>query len=255
MSNMDNYFNKDTYTAMYKDQLGWWPGEHVQRLSPGDYEFSDGVLLKAKAKKDLPPLHCNHRLLYETILQLHPTSVVELGVGSGDHCHNLLVLNPDLKVYGYDLLDSQLEFLRERNPDLPFQNFLQWDITTPNEYTWRRDIAFTQAVLMHLSEPKHYLIALANVFFVAKRQVILMENWNNHNYMGDIQGLKNHGMIEWPEIYFHYRVAPERENKPHIMIISATDLKSYPVLKDYQLLVDNMSELEHDDGTTYGDYR
>ena len=99
------------------------------------------------------------------------------------------------------------------------------------------DIAFTQAVIMHLKVGNSHLIALSNMFRYATKQLLLMENWTAHDFLDDIKFLFSKNMIPWKNIYFYYRVSIEF-NKPHLMIISSVPLKKYPVLTDYSILRD-----------------
>jgi SAM-dependent methyltransferase len=231
-------FDWTSYTSVYRAQISDTEKMFTLRIEAGDYEYRDGVLCKVRDK--ILPLHPNARLLYETILQLQPRTVVELGCGSGDHCRNLKVLNPNLQVYGYDRSEDQLVLLRQRNPELSASDFKQMDLTLPSpESCVKCDIAFTQAVIMHIHTGKGHLVALANAFRLATKQVILMENWKSHDFMDDIQALHKVKVIGWPSLYFHYRPSPERSNRPHLMVVSSISIRDYPTLSDDSILSDN----------------
>ena len=123
------------------------------------------------------PLHPNHRLLYETILQLNPRSLEEIGCGCGDHLYNLGVLSPEINLSGIELSAAQIKFFKKRHPNLR-ANISQYDSTLllgGNNQSF--DIAFTQAVIMHIKTADKHLIALQNLFKLASKQVVLMENW------------------------------------------------------------------------------
>jgi len=68
------------YHLHYQAELAEIKNVHTLVLSPGDYGFSDGAL---SLQRNVLPLHPNHRLLYETILQLGPGSILEVGCGGG----------------------------------------------------------------------------------------------------------------------------------------------------------------------------
>ena len=84
------------YHLHYQAEVDNIKRDHTQMLSPGDYNFSGGVL---SLKSNVLPLHPNHLLLYETILQLNPTSVLEVGCGGGDHLSNLSVLGRQTSIF------------------------------------------------------------------------------------------------------------------------------------------------------------
>ncbi len=230
-------FDWSTYTQVYSAQLEEIGQKRLQRLAPGDYNYSGGKLTKARA--ELMDLHPNHRLVYETILQLKPASVVELGCGAGDHGHNIKVLYPECQVNGYDLSETQLALLRKRNSDLDPARFRQMNLTLPAPQSCQaHDIAYTQAVIMHIQAGNGHMVALSNVFRLATKQVLLMENWTRHDFMNDIIKLHQAGIIGWNKLHFYYRCAPEWNNCPHLMVVSSTELPQYPVLTDYALLTD-----------------
>jgi SAM-dependent methyltransferase len=200
-------------------------------LKEGDYRFESGKLVK---EGDTLPLIENHRIIYETLLQLNPGTVFEVGCGSGDHLKNIKTLNPGIGVYGIDISEGQLDFLKQRHPDLG-ESVKQYNITVPlqNKVLPEVDIVFSQAVIMHIRE--NHLIGLENMFRLARRQVLLMENWKRHEFMDDIQSLFDRKRLDWENVYFYYRNSSVTD-KPHLMIISRSPLPQYPVLTTYGML-------------------
>jgi SAM-dependent methyltransferase len=241
---MTDDYDWDTYSLLYRSEINEGGKAHSLRIGPGDYEYRDGQLRKVRS--EILPLHANYRILYETIIQLQPKSVVELGCGGGNHCHNLKELCRDLQVFGYDVSADQLAFLRELNPELNVSDFQQMDLTLPAPESYpKHDIAFTQAVIMHIHAGKGHLVALANVFRLATKQVVLMENWTRHDFMADIQALHKAQIIGWPQLYFYYRPSPELSNRPHLMVVSSIPIPNYATLTDYSVLAD--ADLTHDE--------
>jgi ubiquinone/menaquinone biosynthesis C-methylase UbiE len=207
-------------------------GVHTLVLSPGDYAFSEGVL---SLQSNVLPLHPNHRLLYETILQLDPTSVLEVGCGGGDHLSNLSVFAPKISLYGRDRSVEQLALFRKRHPELK-ADIGQLDITLPHSSQWPVvDLSFTQAVIMHIHTGNDHRAALSNIFKTTKKYVVLMENWRSHNFMDSIQQIFDEEMIPWADIFFYYRISPEL-NRPYLMVVSAVKLAYEPLLK-YDILL------------------
>ncbi len=227
-------FDWDKYHTHYKGELSDISKEHTQVLNTGDYEFKENELL---IKREIAPLHPNHRLLYETIIQLSPSTLMELGCGACDHLHNISVLAPDINLYGRELSYEQIKLARKRHPELK-AGIMQLDITMPQPVnSIKVDIAFTQAVIMHLHTGNSHLVALSNIFRYAAKQVVLMENWTQHDFMGDIEFLFSEKMLPWKELYFYYRESIELK-RPHLMVISSTPIESYKPLSDYSILKD-----------------
>lgn len=215
-------FNWNTYTNKhYADQLREIENIHTLKLKEGDYDFADGSLIK---RSDVLPLHPNHRLLYETIGLLKPIGVLEVGSGGGDHLFNLKLLLPKLDVFGLDRSEGQIAFAEKRSPNLVGAT-RKFDATLPLPYNHPMvDLAFTQTVIMHIKTGNGHLVALANLFKVAIKQVVLMENWSQHPFYDDIQHLFDQGIIPWKEIYYYIRRAPELQDIPHLMIVSSEEL-------------------------------
>ena len=229
-------FEWSLYNSHYRWELDEIQKVHTLRLSSEDYSFINNFLVPSH---DILPLHPNHRLLYETILQLSPQSTIEIGCGSGDHLHNLSILSSKIDLYGCDLSEDQINYLRERNPNLR-ASIKSFDITLPfSSLLPLVDISYTQAVIMHLKTVNNHLIALSNLFKLAQNQVILMENWTCHNFKSDIEFLFENGMLPWTNLYFYFRRAPELNNHPHIMIVSSSKL-DYEELLDYKQLLKNL---------------
>jgi len=219
------------YTGIYREGLEDFGKENVLVLKEGDYRFEGGSL---ERKGNVLPLNENHRIIYETLLQLSPGTVFEVGCGCGDHLHNIKVLDPGIGVYGIDISEGQLDFLKRRHPDL-CASVKQYDITIPlqNNMLPEADIVFSQAVIMHIRE--NHLAGLENMFRLARREVVLMENWKRHEFMADIKALCDAKRLAWENVYFHYRDSSVT-GKPHLMIVSRSPLPQYPVLDTYSRL-------------------
>lgn len=226
-------FDWDLYTQHYKGEL-----KHVEEiettiLKPGDYKFAGGSLAKVS---DIKPLHKNHHILYETILQLQPQGVLEVGCGGGDHLHNLEVLQPGLTLYGEDLSNNQLELLHQRHPDLKAK-VQQHDITSHQLAAWPPlDLVFTQAVVMHIKTGDNHRTALKNIFHLAKKYVLLMENPRSHEFVKDMKDLQAKNELGWSELHLHTRPYPGTD-KPYLLIASRQPLPQYPVLNSDQELL------------------
>jgi SAM-dependent methyltransferase len=226
------------YTGIYREGLEDFGKENVLVLKEGDYRFEGGTL---ERKGAVLPLNDNHRIVYETLLQLKPGTVFEVGCGCGDHLHNLKVLDPGIGVYGIDISEGQLDFLKQRHPTLG-DSVRQYNITVPlkGKALPEADIVFSQAVIMHIRE--NHLVGLENMFLLARRQVVLMENWKRHEFMDDIKSLFDGKRLPWENVYFHYRNS-SITGKPHLMIISRSPLPQYPVLDSYDLLKDTVGKI------------
>lgn len=202
---------------------------HAGKLAAGDWRFSAGRLENVSPAL---PLHPNQRLLLETLYQLQPKSALEMGCGLGDNLYNLSILLSGITLYGFDFSAEQLKGLVDRTPELQ-PRIWQWDATWPFSNRFPIvDICYTHVVLMHINEPAGYLAALASLFRMAQEHVVMLENYETHNFMVDVQGLWLKQMIPW-EPHFYYRESPELL-RPHLMIVSRSDQLEYPVLADYR---------------------
>jgi len=162
---------------------------------------------------------------------------MEVGCGGGDHLHNLGVLTTEIQLFGLDRSGAQLAYLRERHPRLAAE-VQEFDITLPfSALLPPVDVAFTQAVIMHIQTGNGHLVALVNLFRMATRQVVLMENWSPHRFLDAIRSLHEKQMIPWADLHCYFRRAPEFGNSPHLMVLSSVPL-GYEPLGDYAILLD-----------------
>jgi hypothetical protein len=230
--NITDEYDWDRYSTGYQQQLAELARIHTEVLTAGDYVFQSNRL---QLRRDILPLHPNHQLLYETVLQLNPSSAMEIGCGSGDHLHNLKLLDPSIDLYGVDRSAGQIRLLHERHPDIA-ASVARMDATVAQSATTVCDLAFTQAVIMHIQTRMHHVVALENLFKCARKQVILMENWTRHAFMDDIRRLFEGGRIPWSDLHFHYRVS-DTDAATRIMVLSATPLADYPGLTTYETLL------------------
>lgn len=225
-------FNWTLYNLHYKGELKEARKNYTLTLKHGDYQFHDSQLIKNNG--NIKPLHPSHRLLYETILQLNPQSVFEMGCGTGMHLHNIQTLLPQAIICGVDLSSQQLKSLKKTYPRMA-NNAKQADATA----SWAKlpfeicDVAFTQAVIMHIHTGDAHLTALENLFKMAKKYVILYESMRNHPFLDDIKKLHSEKRIAWDSIFFYYRIN-EENGLPSGLICSSVPL-NYPELKDYNV--------------------
>lgn len=219
-------FNWETYT---RDKYG--PQQEVL-----DREFNlrvdDTVHFDAETKRLMTGklrLHPNFHTVYETIGRLAPKSVYEVGCGGGDHLRNLSVIYPKMSVYGGDRSTSQIEFLKERNPEIA-EHVQHQDITMPFSTHWRTaELVYSQAVIMHIKTAVSHLVALSNMFRMAERYVVLMENYGCHPFVDDIKRLHEGGQIPWENVHFH---EAHHDGRPYCLVVSREQC-DLPVLEDY----------------------
>lgn len=235
---LDDDFNWQTYNERYRRQLSGAAKRYTAKLDFGDYLLVNNVLTKQRDILPLPP----HRLLYETIILLKPSTVMEVGCGGGDHLYNLGILAPEIDTLGLDRAEAQIDFARQRSGGTAGK-IQKFDITMPfSNKLPTVDIAYTVAVIMHIHTGNGHLVALANMFKLASKQVVLMENWTRHSFLDDIKYLFAQRMIPWQDIYFYHRRSPECQDRPHLMVVSATPLPFEP-LADYSQLLSGSTGL------------
>lgn len=178
-------------------------------------------------------LNPNHKLLYETIYDLKPGSLLEVGFGCGDHLSNIQKILPETEINGCDLLESQRRFLLARHPKLKTNaNLFVHDITLfpPNI---KVDLVYTQAVIMHIQRNNCHLNALRNMFHASKKYIVLMENWSEHKFYNDITKISREPGFPWENIYLYVN----DDGKQILMVISNTVLEGYRELHNNKELL------------------
>lgn len=235
-----NKHNKDMfdwslYHLHYKGELKQNAKKYSLTLQPEDYIMEQKKLVLKN--QSIKPLHHSPKFLYETIIQLNPKSIFEIGCGTGVNLQCMKTLLPKSLICGIDLLPKQIKTLKHNFPEL-INMVKQTDATIP--FTVRPfekcELAFTQAVIMHIHTDNLYLTALENLFAMSSKYVILMEGIRSRNYKEDIQKLFDNGKIKWSNIFFYYRIN-EEIGRPNGIICSTVPLP-YPELKDYSIFHD-----------------
>jgi len=228
----------DYYADLIREGIKEASTNQTFTLKHEDYLFQDGRL---ELKSDILPLHPNYQIIYETILQLRPKTIMDIGCGFGDSLHNIHILYPEGKLFGADISVGVLKALKKKYPVLnAIVQTCNIKIPTAKLDLPKVDLAYTQSVIMHIrvDHPN----ALTNLFHVATKQILLMENWKRHEFMADIQSLYEKKKLPWENIYFHYQESHVLR-KPHLMIVSSSPLQQYPVLTDYGPLRDAVTEI------------
>ncbi len=210
------------FAEAYRKGMLETDGAILPYLVKGNYSIDGGRLLSIDRRPHQP----NNRLLAETLYQLKPVSVAEFGSGCGVNLHNLSLVLPKTKLFGYELCQSQIDVMHEVFSDLVATVWSR-DITRPN-YIPNVDVSFCHVVLMHLANHNQIVAALENMLRTATKQVVMLENWGAADFMAaTIEAAK--GVEGWEKPLFYSRTSPEL-HRAHIMIISKTPLKYTPIL-------------------------
>lgn len=225
-------FDWAKYHMTYKRQVMDITKEFTLVLSKDEYQIIEGKIL---LNPMLSPLNPNHKLLYETICHLNQKSVLEVGVGCGDHIHNLHLLLPEAKFCGVDISQNQIDFLLQRHPDL--KNICKLavaDVTRKDILNTfgKVDLVYTQAVLMHIRRGNRHIQALKNMFNISNC-VVLMEHWARHNFFNDITKISQERDFPWPELNIYKNDSGEQI----LMILSRKELKEFEPLRNNEELL------------------
>lgn len=217
----DNYTN-DSYERRLKSDI---ESTFSTVVNPDDAQVdrrAGNVVLKGR------PLHPNHQLILDAILQLSPQSVHEIGCGGGDHVENARRLFPEIKVTGGDRSAMQLSLARQRHPGLRGRGSLGiQDITMPHSAHWPvADLVYSQAVVMHIHTAVSHLVALANMTRIARRYILLVENFQCHNFVRDVSTLHQGGHLEWDRLHI-YRFDGSTGGKA---ILLSPETLAYPMI-------------------------
>ncbi len=230
--------NWGAYNGHYLEELKFTSKTNTLIIKKDKVSVINGKLQLVDPK--MKPLILSHQLLYETILDLNPLEVLEVGCGAGDHLANLKSLMPEIKCKGVDLLQKQLDSLATRHPNNDFE-LGAIDITSPNCVLPKVELVFTHAVLMHISEKSHrFTIAIDNVFNSATKHIVLVENWTQHDFMSEaVRFVEKH-----PEWRIYYGKS-DRDSRSRVMVISSENLRNQKILSDYNDLKFDKNIINH----------
>ena len=220
----DDDFDWDNYTSSsYARQLDKIGKDHQMIANIDELSFDE---LKGTVTTGHPPLHENALAIFELIGQLRPKTVHEVGCGGGDHLGNGLTLFPDIIFSGGDRSETQLALLRKRHPQLLNRVILQ-DLTMPFSNKWPQvELVYSQAVLMHIHTAVSHFVAFANMINQSTKYVVLMENYQCHNFVEEAKALFVGGHTNWPKMNI-YRFFGSHGAR--IILLSQEDL-NYPTL-------------------------
>ncbi len=198
----DDDFNWESYTAdSYERRLVGVVEKGNQAVAKeGELSFDAA---SGTVKTSTRPLHPNQQLIYEAIGQLQPGSVHEAGCGAGDHVANAINLFPEITFSGSDRGATQLDLPVNRHPELQGMVGLQ-DLTMPYSHKWPKvDFVYTQAVIMHIHTAVSHFVALSNLVAMSNKYVLLMENYQCHNFVRDVQSLWQGGHLDWDSLHIY----------------------------------------------------
>lgn len=214
-------FDWPRYHLEYTKQLAAEEESWTLRLAAGQCSIRDGSI---RLNSGLP-LHPNHRVLYETLIELSPRSILEAGCGGGDHLHNLAMLLPETEVSGIDRSQGQLALLSERNPQF-VDRVRPVDLTMPHPAGMpKSEAVFTQAVLMHIQTGNGHRVALWNLMSLSSKYVILIENTERHDLLVDVHLMRDRGLLPWHHFHTYVR---RIQGQPSALVLSQVSLPWEP---------------------------
>ena len=163
-------YNWNEYHKLYAVTRAKVTDKFTTLLTKDNHSFDDRVV---NIKEGFKPLHEYHRLLYETILELDPFNIHEVGCGYGDDLANISTLSEKkIIVRGSDISSEQLKILGERHPWL--KGYINHSDITKNAVS-NSDIVYTKAVLMHQSDV-NLEKAILNIASSAQKHIVMIEN-------------------------------------------------------------------------------
>ncbi len=197
-------FNWATYTTEYANQT-------EEMISKVGRTF---LLRNWSVGPDgLPIFHDNlsegWREIYSTAFSLKPATIFECGCGSMYHLHNLGVLLPQAKIYGCDLLLSQLYFgsLKWQLGHQTLKRVRILDFSQPDatEELGRYEFVYTQAVVMHLAFDKAVRF-IQNMMKISSKYIMMLENTDFQDFDAVYRevGILNEFDISYPNRYEQY---------------------------------------------------
>jgi ubiquinone/menaquinone biosynthesis C-methylase UbiE len=173
-------FNWDKYHLHYREEISSIERKHRLILGTNDFK----IVGKSLQLKSLTTILPSHHVLYETLLNLPFQSALEVGSGGGDHLRNLSRIFETRSFSGVDISASQVAYAVQRHPELEGSISIL-DASTQDTFSDNSfDLVYSHAVLMHISERSGRLqAALMNMLRAARNAVVLVENWQQHDFL------------------------------------------------------------------------
>jgi len=180
-------FEWDLYNIHYRAEIEWNKRFFTEDLSTIDFKFIEGRMF---ILGDCKPIHFTCRCIYETVYNLPAvTSFAEIGVGGGRFTANLqTILGENVRFSAYDISEKQLLFFKEQYPTV-YSKITTGvlDLTENGIFEDEKpDVVMASTVLMHIQRPDAYERALQNFLQSGRKYIVLMDNWNSHNYFKDL---------------------------------------------------------------------
>ena len=180
-------FDWDDYPALYRAE-----NEFNRRFFTDDLRDVDFLFTNAKLYllADCKPLNQTHRCVYEAICNLpNIRSLAEIGVGGGRYLANFrLLLGRDVELSGYDRAPLQIKFFQELFPEVFRET--RTGVMDLTEASIKEgplpEVVYAVTVLMHIQRPDAYQSALRNLLASARNFVLILDNWNAHDYYADL---------------------------------------------------------------------
>jgi len=192
-------FNWKKYHLHYKEELKSISREATLILDPSDVDWVGGAL-RVRCQ---PQMMATHHALYESVSQLSPRSILEVGSGGGDHLVNLEMLLAKNRfslqsLTGVDRSQEQIRLATSRHPELG-ANFLVGDVSDDQVQLPRADVVYSHAVLMHISERDgRFQRSLNRMVKSSSVGVVLQENWTQHEFLKAAkEAIRASGKLEW----------------------------------------------------------
>ena len=173
-------FNWDKYHLHYREEISSIERKNRLILGTDDFKIVGKSLQLTSSTTILP----SHHVLYETLLNLPFQSALEVGSGGGDHLVNLSRIFETRNFSGVDISASQVSYALQRHPELKGSISIL-DASTQDTFPVNSsDVVYSHAVLMHISERSGRLqAALTNMLRAARSAVVLVENWQQHDFL------------------------------------------------------------------------
>jgi hypothetical protein len=184
----------ETYHELYGPQNEAEEMFYTYDMNEVDFKVISGNIYFISDSK---PLHPWNRVVLEAIINLPGiSSIHEIGTGGGKLIVNLRrILGESVIFSASDVSEGQLAQFRRRWPEdyLNISPRVHNIVHKPLTIESKADVVFAATVLMHIKEREKYLSALNNLLHSARKYVVILDNWGDHNYVEDIRQILMQG--------------------------------------------------------------